>query len=725
MTEIKHVQLRLGTNEYAIIEFADSTIDKFSEGKHIIHVGQKKLLVLVKKSTTKTNSNILYLNQLTFHKLQLPENIVLTLRYEKGVILLGPILGIFTTSDDIEELLRGKADNAFMDLEFRKRGQGLYYFFTTKDICWSTQSVNAYFWDKERRWKRQQFPLPDIIYDSSFGKDAAIESYGLRAKIIENKLDIRVLNDPIVLCIEEVFQHLNSEAIIREHLQPSVPLATFLDNPFILQALLQKTPDLKWNSFETIIKISSEKSTSACAINDDRYLNSKDVIDYCFPYQSSSILEACKALSQQVAKIIEIHFGTILELELDFGIDATGKVWLLRVNSNPSKQSFLLRNNPSVMNRVIQLPILTCFSFAGFIPTITVPTKAYPTFGLAVSKKVWNRIDKNALLKDKALLAQSKGLSFYCFKLSNVNWDHNLVEAYDYNPLLSGWIKKQIPVPDVIQYRGGTPTLEDFNNPTCQGKVFNIQWINATKVFGKWETYKALRFFEKTTAYLPETTLLTLSNLQQYLQKHAFCYIKSNSGKCGYNVFRIERGINGYLCKAGGSMIQIKNFTDLKGLFEFLIRTIGKDGILQQGINLAQMNNCPFDMRVLVQKNGHCEWIVSALNYRIGAPNAVVTNFAAGATDILKIPGEKLLQCCLTWEALTEISLDTVYALESYFGRIGEVGLDIGLDIHGKLWIIEANSRPSSIAYRNATSETRQNIFGMPFDYAIASVQHM
>lgn len=43
-----------------------------------------------------------------------------------------------------------------------------------------------------------------------------------------------------------------------------------------------------------------------------------------------------------------------------------------------------------------------------------------------------------------------------------------------------------------------------------------------------------------------------------------------------------------------------------------------------------------------------------------------------------------------------EISLKTADALSSQItGDLGELGIDMGIDVHGGLWIIEVNSKPS------------------------------
>jgi glutathione synthase/RimK-type ligase-like ATP-grasp enzyme len=348
-----------------------------------------------------------------------------------------------------------------------------------------------------------------------------------------------------------------------------------------------------------------------------------------------------------------------------------------------------------------------------------------PTLGLTVSKNSWENIDKSDAIAKIALLALEKGMLFYCFRLNSVDWDNNLVEAYCFNKINYQWVKKTLPVPQVIHDRGSYPGPKTVQGYPNRGKVHNIQWINTTRTFGKWETFQALRFFRETTEYLPETTLLTLSKLTEFLKKYQHCFIKSNYGRSGRQVFRIEKAGKYYLCKTGGSAVKSWKFTNLEKLCTFLHKNLGENLILQQGILLAQIGDSPFDMRMLVQKNASTDWIISALNFRIAKPGAITTNFAAGARDVFIAPGEDLLHAGLSWETLEHFALQTVCAMETFFGSLGEIGLDVGLDRQGKLWLIEANSRPSSIAYRKANSEVCKQIFGLPLDYASSLIRRI
>jgi hypothetical protein len=603
-------------------------------------------------------------------------------------------------------------------------------------------------------------------------------------------------------------------------LQTRLGLANFLGNSFILRVLLQKTPALCWEATEIIAKIAPSGSNTASCRYGGRVMRAKEVLALSFPDQEAVLIKKCKLFAKLIGYKVEEQFGSLIELEIDVGIDVAGKLWLIQVNDKPSKVDFSLMGDQIVTNLVNQIPLLTSFSLAGFditnrdkfennvlpqelftlkelkqeshkkqlflndyqlkmlnltpgktlalkvgVTEFTVEVEkqmthssqtvlylssaAYselpfyqgeslrlvflsssklflgPSLGLTVPKDIGKYINKISAFKKRAVLALEKGMFLYCFHLDSVDWKNNLVNAYCFNPTSSMWQKKTMPVPQVIDDRGSYPGPKTVEGYPHQGKNHTIQWINTTRTFGKWETYQALTFFKETTKYLPVTTLLTLSTLEQFLKKYKYSFIKHNYGRNGLKVLRIEKAEKHYLCKTGGSVVKSWRFAKLAQLFSFLCETLGKNLILQQGIFLAQIGDSPFDMRILVQKNSNSEWTISALNFRIAKPGAIVTNFAAGAKDVFLSPGEELLHAGLSWESLKYFTLQTVYAMETFFGSLGEIGLDVGLDRDGKLWLIEANSRPSSIAYRKATTEASNQIFGLPLEYASSLVRRL
>lgn len=342
-----------------------------------------------------------------------------------------------------------------------------------------------------------------------------------------------------------------------------------------------------------------------------------------------------------------------------------------------------------------------------------------PSVGINISRNAWMKIRTNAPIKKRALLAQKKGILLYFFELRMVNWKTNTVKAYGLNPGTETWVLKTIPVPEIIYDRGAIPSPNSVDTFCSKGSVRGIQWLNNTRVFGKWEVYRKLQL-TSSKSLLPETSLLNIASLEKYIANYSHNYVKSNYGRNGRKVGRIEKTSSGYCWKTGGSIVTTKHFKTLQDLFVFLIDFHGPIAIIQQSIHLAKFGQSPFDMRVLIQKDGQNNWQVSGINFRIGCPGAIVTNYSAGATDMFFAPGSSSFpNIGVTWQEIEDVALTITHNMEHAFGSLGEIGLDLGVDNNRNLKLIEVNSIPSSIAYRMAPSKACRQIFGLPLDYTI------
>lgn len=58
------------------------------------------------------------------------------------------------------------------------------------------------------------------------------------------------------------------------------------------------------------------------------------------PELAARVEEDLNRLAIKVVRKVESRFGTFGEIGLDFGVDATGHLWFIEVNSRPGRHSF-------------------------------------------------------------------------------------------------------------------------------------------------------------------------------------------------------------------------------------------------------------------------------------------------------------------------------------------------------------------------------------------------
>jgi hypothetical protein len=125
--------------------------------------------------------------------------------------------------------------------------------------------------------------------------------------------------------------------------------------------------------------------------------------------------------------------------------------------------------------------------------------------------------------------------------------------------------------------------------------------------------------------------------------------------------------------------------------------------IIQPYLDLTSREGQPFDVRVLMQKNGRGAWTLTGMAVRLGKRGALTSNLHGGGTAVSPLPfllaeygksGAELL------EELAAAAALLPPLLEESCGRLGELGLDFGIDAGGRIYLLEANSKPGRTVFR-------------------------
>jgi len=196
--------------------------------------------------------------------------------------------------------------------------------------------------------------------------------------------------------------------------------------------------------------------------------------------------------------------------------------------------------------------------------------------------------------------------------------------------------------------------------------------------------------------HVPETHWYNAATLTKMLTAFPVIYIKPDTGSSGTGIIRVKRLNN------SESLISFKasskKYPNTKIASEVAKRMHrGKKYIIQQGIPLATYQKKPFDLRIVLQKPSN-RWLLTWMSAKV-APrsNSIVTNVAKGARDA-KIEevlrgADQRLNVPAVQEELSDVSYKIARKLGSRF-PLRIVGLDMGIDKKGKVWFIEANTRP-------------------------------
>lgn len=294
------------------------------------------------------------------------------------------------------------------------------------------------------------------------------------------------------------------------------------------------------------------------------------------------------------------------------------------------------------------------------------------------------------------------GGSFYVFSLKS--FSEKGVEGFFYNQDTEEWTKDFLPLPDVIYNRISSRRTEfskrfiDFLNKldTLGIKFFNHRFLS------KWEIHEFLMTEEHLQSFLPETHLYSDSALEKMLKQYDELYIKPVHGSQGRNIIQLTQSDG--LIKVSLSSLPAKiipPFQQAGGLARAIAKLVEKRlCIIQQGVQLAEFNGRTMDFRILCHKNAQQFWKVTSIVARVSAETFFVSNIARGGEVMKPVYTLAMLfgkeQARHQLALMKELALETAETISrNATGHHAELGIDIGIDTKGKLWLIEANSKPS------------------------------
>jgi glutathione synthase/RimK-type ligase-like ATP-grasp enzyme len=209
--------------------------------------------------------------------------------------------------------------------------------------------------------------------------------------------------------------------------------------------------------------------------------------------------------------------------------------------------------------------------------------------------------------------------------------------------------------------------------------------------------------------YLPETHWLTPARTLRMLKSYSSIFIKPNHGSGGTGIIRAKRKRNGFEVRCGRKRKYAGSQSLYKAISSF--RKQSKRYLVQRGLQLATYKGTIFDIRVYMQKP-KSKWIVSGKVARVAAPHRFVTNYQKGGhaeslrkvlSKLFKNNRSKVKSRIYQIERLSYRVAETL----SKQHAIRELGIDIALEKNGRLWIIEANSKPGHMLFTQLRDKTK------------------
>lgn len=297
-------------------------------------------------------------------------------------------------------------------------------------------------------------------------------------------------------------------------------------------------------------------------------------------------------------------------------------------------------------------------------------------------------------------------------------WDNDSVIGQRWGS--DQWNETMLPLPSIIYNRIHSRRMEssdDIQSLKTLWRERNIPFFNEAFI-DKWDIHQKLLLYDEISPYLPESTLLeSIDTLHSMMSKHETIYLKPINGSQGRHIYRICRSNDtyslGYSSFSGNQTLTSETLSSLYPAIH--ARSKHVPYLVQQGIPLFKVEECPVDFRILCLKGPGEKWrVVSSVARVSQSREQFVSNVARGGS--LKSVDEVLTQFDKasqrqTKRLLPELALEvsTIIDRETE-GMYGELGIDLTIDNEGHPWIIEVNTKPSKTTNEPSNNSCRPSV---------------
>lgn len=352
-------------------------------------------------------------------------------------------------------------------------------------------------------------------------------------------------------------------------------------------------------------------------------------------------------------------------------------------------------------------------------------------------KQVMGQTKQLPVLEKLIDAGEQAGTLCVLFRIEDVDFQAMTIRALMRHG--GGWKRQTLPLPDVIYdqviSRRRERTRAHAERRERLSKLYGKRIFN-DGFFDKWEVHEWLKQDVRVRAHMPQTIRYTRPKAAvSFVLRHPVTFLKPIHGSLGLGIVRLIRqgdgGIQYDVKRPRQVPLHGRAATAEEALRTFRARLRARPYLIQQGIALANYQERPFDIRILLQRDGSGEWQRTKMFARVARTGDFTSNLSSGgeAMPVHKVFTEvfqRADQARSCQRDVARVSRFVPEVLERESGKVfGEVGLDIGVEPDGRVWIIEVNSKP----WKSPTTEKgRQDLvdlsFSRPIAYAVWLAQH-
>ena len=294
-----------------------------------------------------------------------------------------------------------------------------------------------------------------------------------------------------------------------------------------------------------------------------------------------------------------------------------------------------------------------------------------------------------------------------------------------------GWVRMRFPLPHVLYDRG-----------MVDGRVMRVQhWLRRRGVeqFNSWVgsklwVYRQMARVPALAQYIPETVVLRrTADLASMLRRHGTVYVKAAGGGKGIGIWLVKsdgRGGCSYRYTDARCRIRGGRTRDLSQLVNMLLSRPRRPWLIQPEDRPAPSSR-PHLRRTSAGATGRRRRAARHRHRRADRPSRQLhlqhfrrRRRAGGWSRSWRKPwGLDASGAAAMRREIERIALEVAHLIHRACrrtGHVGELGVDIGIDRHGRLWFFEANSRTGRNVFQMAgMRESARDALRRPMEFAL------
>jgi hypothetical protein len=139
---------------------------------------------------------------------------------------------------------------------------------------------------------------------------------------------------------------------------PYLELTTGSGQPYDIRAFVQKNGTGRWQWIGMAARVGPSGQLTSNLHGGGKAVDAMELLRAEFAGEAGRLAEEIRTLSLRVARVLEARHGRLLEIGIDFGIEPTGAIRLLEVNSRPGRSVFRRVGDREAFRRAVSNPIL-------------------------------------------------------------------------------------------------------------------------------------------------------------------------------------------------------------------------------------------------------------------------------------------------------------------------------------------------------------------------------